>query len=139
MIIAVDFDGTIVEDEYPAIGPAKIFAFETLREMIKARHELILWTTREGKALEEAVEFCGQQGVDFYAVNKSFPEEKFDEATASRKIACDLFISAKNFGPSLGWGEIWQEIKTGGNEDLVYGEPKQSSFLQRLISIFSKS
>lgn len=35
LIIAVDFDGTIVEDDYPGIGPAKIFAFDTLFELQK--------------------------------------------------------------------------------------------------------
>ena len=55
MVIAVDFDGTIVEDAYPDIGEPKIFAFETLKEIQKARHQLILWTLREGEELEEAV------------------------------------------------------------------------------------
>lgn len=43
MIIAVDFDGTIVEHEYPKIGKEKIFATETLRQLINDGHRLILW------------------------------------------------------------------------------------------------
>mgnify|MGYP006337279955 FL=1 len=75
MIIAVDFDGTIVEHEYPKIGKEKIFATETLRQLINDGHRLILWTVREGELLDEAVEWCRQRGVEFYAVNKDFPEE----------------------------------------------------------------
>jgi len=57
MIIAVDFDGTLVEHRYPAIGKEILFAFETLRELQKQNHQLILWTIRSGKELEEAVEY----------------------------------------------------------------------------------
>ncbi len=49
MTIAIDFDGTIVEDKYPEIGTERPFATETLRMLIKQRHNLILWTVREGK------------------------------------------------------------------------------------------
>ena len=52
MIIAVDFDGTIVEHKYPAIGREFPFAIETLRKLQSDRHKLILWTVREGVLLE---------------------------------------------------------------------------------------
>lgn len=58
LLIAVDFDGTIVEDAYPDIGKPKIFAFETLKHLQKDGHRLILWTYRRGRTLKEAVEFC---------------------------------------------------------------------------------
>ena len=54
MIIAVDFDGTIVEHRYPEIGREKPFAFDTLKMLQKEGHRLILWTVREDKLLEEA-------------------------------------------------------------------------------------
>ena len=46
MIIAVDFDGTIVEHRYPSIGPEIPFAIETLKLLREERHKLILWTVR---------------------------------------------------------------------------------------------
>ena len=52
MIIAVDFDGTIVENRYPEIGEERPFATETLKMLIKDRHRLVLWTCREGELLE---------------------------------------------------------------------------------------
>lgn len=51
MIIAVDFDGTIVEHRYPAIGNEIPFAIETLKRLSEERHRLILWSVREGKLL----------------------------------------------------------------------------------------
>ena len=65
MLIAVDFDGTIVEHKYPAIGAEIPFAIETLKKLAAEKHKLILWSVREGKLLDEAVEFCRQRGLVF--------------------------------------------------------------------------
>jgi len=110
MKIAVDFDGTIVEHRYPQIGEEKLFAIETLKQLQTLGHQLILWTFRHGKELDEAVEYCLKKGIEFYAVNKSYPEEEFDAAISSRKIDVELFIDDRNVGGFLGWSEIWQII-----------------------------
>lgn len=110
-IIAVDFDGTIVEDAYPRIGKPMLFAFESLKQMQSQGHRLILWTYRAGKTLDEAVDFCKENGVEFYAVNSSFEGEKFDEVTQSRKINADIFIDDRNLGGFPGWGEVLQIIE----------------------------
>ena len=67
LIIAVDFDGTIVEDGYPGIGKPRLFAFETLHKLQENGHRLILWTYRSGKSLDQAVAFCKENGIEFYA------------------------------------------------------------------------
>jgi hydroxymethylpyrimidine pyrophosphatase-like HAD family hydrolase len=110
VFIAGDFDGTIVEDQYPAIGKEKRFAFMTLKALQKEGHQLILWTYRSGDFLEEAVEFCRQNGVEFYAVNRSYPEEVLDESQMSRKIRADVFIDDRNIGGFVEWGKVWQII-----------------------------
>lgn len=109
LIIAVDFDGTIVKDKYPGIGEPQLFAFETLKKLEKEGHRLILWTYRHSKRLDEAVAFCRERGIEFYAVNKSFPEEELD-TTLSPKIHADIFIDDRNVGGFLGWGEIYQQL-----------------------------
>ncbi|MDL1913179.1 MAG: hypothetical protein FDW93_01450 [Bergeyella sp.] len=120
--LAIDFDGTIVEDAYPAIGRPKIFAFDTLKKLQSEGYRLILWTYRHGKALDDAVEFCKKNGLEFYAVNSSFEGEIFDKEQQSRKIDADLFIDDRNLGGFPGWGEIYNIIKdriefsvSGGN------------------------
>ncbi|HVN57886.1 MAG TPA: hypothetical protein VMT63_06300 [Bacteroidales bacterium] len=105
--IAVDFDGTIVEHAYPGIGKEKLFAFRSLRELEKMGARLILWTFRTGKELEEAVEYCRRNGVEFYAVNRNYPEEIIDDSV-SRKIDADIYIDDKNLGGFPGWSEAWQ-------------------------------
>ena len=59
--LAIDFDGTIVDDAYPGIGKPKTFVFETLRKLQSEGYRLILWTYRHGDSLNEAVEFCRKQ------------------------------------------------------------------------------
>jgi len=110
MIIAVDFDGTIAEDRYPGIGKPMPFAFETLKMLQGDGHRLILWTYRTGKKLNEAVEFCREHGIEFYAVNKGFPEEDMQHPDTGRKIHADLFIDDRNFGGFPGWGVIYQKL-----------------------------
>ena len=133
--IAIDFDGTIVEHKYPEIGKEILFAFETIKALQKQKHQLILWTYRSGKELDEAVDYCRKNGVEFYAVNASYPEEEFDEDFASRKIDADIFIDDRNIGGMLPWGEIYQMInpnETPSLEDELKSLPaKKRSLFKR--------
>jgi len=112
MLIAVDFDGTIVEHEYPKIGREIPFAFDVLKRLQKEEfHQLILWTVREGALLEEALEFCRQQGLEFYAVNSDYPNEVNFDGKVSRKLKVDMFIDDRNVGGLPDWGIIYRMVK----------------------------
>lgn len=112
MTIAIDFDGTIVEHRYPAIGPERPFAIDTLKMLINDRHRLILWSVREGKLLDEAVEWCRERGVEFWAVNRDYPEETLqNNQHFSRKLKVDMFIDDRNIGGLPDWGTIYIMIK----------------------------
>ncbi len=105
MIIAIDFDGTIVEHRYPKIGDEIPFATDTLKMLIKDGHRLILWSVREDDLLQEAVDWCHARGVDFWAINKDYPEEEKEKNNHfSRKIKADMFIDDRNFGGLPDWG-----------------------------------
>lgn len=120
MIIAVDFDGTIVEHKYPAIGREIPFAIETLKKLRDDRHKLILWSVREGELLQEAVDFCKERGLEFYAVNKDYPEEEQEHKHYSRKLKADLFIDDRNLGGLPDWGTIYEMVtKRLSYEDLM--------------------
>ena len=136
MKIAVDFDGTIVDNKYPKIGKPKLFAFETLLELQKKGHDLILWTYRSGSKLDEAVAFCKEHGLEFYAVNKNYPEEQEDDRM-SRKIAADVYIDDRNLGGFPGWSEVWKML----NPDVYQqqnGNPNQKRSNNLIKKIFSK-
>lgn len=128
MIIAVDFDGTIVEHEYPAIGDEVPFAIDTMKHLIADGHQLILWTYRAGEELEEAVDYCKKRGITFYAINKNFPEEVYSDKI-SRKIIADMYIDDRNFGGLPDWGVVYSEISGKQMQD-----PPKKSLLSRLFS-----
>ncbi|MDR0509464.1 MAG: hypothetical protein LBH06_00030 [Rikenellaceae bacterium] len=110
MYIAIDFDGTIVRHRYPAIGEEIPFAIETIR-LIQSElgHQVILWTAREGKLLDEAVEYCRARGLEFYAVNQNHPGS--EQSAAPRKLTVDMFIDDRNFGGLPEWGVIYNTLK----------------------------
>lgn len=141
MIIAVDFDGTIVEHRYPSIGREIPFAIDTLKKLNAERHKLILWTVREGKLLDEAIAYCHERGLDFYAVNRDYPEERADANNHfSRKLKADLFIDDRNLGGLPDWGIIYEMVhRKLSYEDLfIHYErsampAKPQNFLTRLF------
>lgn len=111
MVIAVDFDGTIVEHRYPSIGKELPFAIETLLKLKEEGHRLILWTVREGELLDEAVEFCRKRGLEFYAINRDYPEEEQEHNNHfTRKLKADLWIDDRNLGGLPDWGTIYEMI-----------------------------
>ncbi len=112
MTIAVDFDGTIVTHEYPNIGKEIPFAIQTLKMLQKDGHKLILWSVREGKLLNEAVQWCCKRGLEFYAINRDYPEEEIsNNNNYSRKLKVDIWIDDRNIGGLPDWGVIYRIIK----------------------------
>ncbi len=132
MKIAVDFDGTIVEDKYPQIGEEKMFAIETLKQLQQRGHQIILWTYRTGKELEEAIEFCRKRGLEFYAVNNNYPEEK-PEDKMPRKINADIFIDDRNLGGFIEWGKAWQIITNESLEAIEQQFKDKKNFWKKIF------
>ncbi len=131
MTIAVDFDGTIVEHRYPDIGPEIPFAIDTLKLLHEEGHKLILWTVREGLLLDEAVSFCKERGLKFYAVNSNYPEENGSHAEYSRKLKADLFIDDRNLGGLPGWGYIYRMIHDNKSwEDIINAQSPYTTGIQ---------
>lgn len=141
LTIAVDFDGTIVEHDFPKIGREMLFAFDCLRALQLKGHKLILWTFREGKLLQEAVDYCAANQIIFYAVNRSYPEENSIEGV-SRKVNADIFIDDRNIGGFPGWGEVFQMLHPGDghldhqikNPEAHYNRIPRKGLLQSLFS-----
>lgn len=122
MTIAVDFDGTIVTHEYPNIGKEIPFAVQTLKMLQDDGHKLILWTVREGDLLRDAVQWCREKGLEFYAANKDYPEEEEQNNNHfSRKLKADIWIDDRNIGGLPDWGTIYQIIKNKKTyEEIIY-------------------
>lgn len=142
MVIAVDFDGTIVTHEYPNIGKEIPFAIDALKRLQQSPDKLIvLWTVREGTELEEAVQYCRDKGLEFYAVNNNYPEES-KEHPEPRKLKVDLFIDDRNLGGLPDWGVIYRMIMTGKYLEPITDEihqeyklPKKRGFFKSIFGL----
>ena len=116
MVIAVDFDGTIVEHRYPRIGEEIPFAIDTLKLLQQEKHRLILWSVREGA-----------RGLEFYAINKDYPEEQKDHQGFSRKLKADLFIDDRNLGGLPDWGVIYEMVKEKKTFADIYSQNEEDT------------
>lgn len=100
-IFAIDFDGTIVEHEYPAMGAPNPGAVEVLRELMEKGYRLILFTMRSGQALDEAIRYCNQNKIDFWGINEN-PDQK--SWTDSNKVYANVYIDDAALGVPLSEG-----------------------------------
>ena len=139
MTIGIDFDGTIVEDRFPEIGPERPFATDTLKMLIKEHHQLILWTVREGKYLDDAVNWCREHGVEFYAINNDYPEERPEHNQYfTRKIKADIWIDDRNIGGLPEWGTIYRMITGNKTWNDLINEKLQSAKLSSYEDVHPK-
>lgn len=116
MRIAVDFDGTIVENCFPEIGEERPFAVDVLKKLQKEEHHaLILWTVRTGDYLDQALEWCQKRGLVFDSVNAPYFEEgeALTEGVISNKVNAHLFIDDHNLGGVPDWTTIYRMITSG--------------------------
>lgn len=108
-ILAIDFDGTLCEHRFPAIGNEVPGAFAVLKELQAAGHRLILWTMRSdgrepdgspenGPVLTDALAWCKDRGVEFWGVNHNPEQGKW---TQSKKAYANLYIDDAAIGCPL--------------------------------------
>mgnify|MGYP000288225767 CR=1 FL=1 len=95
-IYAVDFDGTIVENEFPDIGPINQNVREFIIQKKREDNIIILWTTRDNEKLQEAVDFCDEHGIPIDLVNENVNWLDFD---TSDKIFADVYVDDRAINP----------------------------------------
>lgn len=96
MIIAIDFDGVLCEDRFPEIGAPDYEVVSLVRQLIDSGAEVVLWTSRVGERLTEAVEWCADRGLRFCAVNENAPSNRERYAAEypepSPKVYADVYV-----------------------------------------------
>lgn len=85
-IIAVDFDGTLFTNAWPNIGEPIEGTINAVKAEQAAGSKIILWTNRIGDKLQEAIDACKKQGIEFDAVNDNLPEIVEEFGVNCRKI-----------------------------------------------------
>lgn len=99
-ILAIDFDGTIVDHRFPRVGAPAPGAIQWLRRFQELGAKLILWTMRsdgreDGNYLADAVNHCRTYGIEFWSVNGN-PEQS--DWTGSPKAHAHVYIDDAAFG-----------------------------------------
>lgn len=93
VIVAVDFDGTLCDCDYPIAGKEHWELIHALQELkVEGKIDLILWTCRSGKILDFAVNWCRERGLIFDAVNENLPRIIKKYGGDTRKISADIYI-----------------------------------------------
>ena len=98
MIIAIDFDGTIVKHEYPNIGEEVSRAIFWIKKFQEEGAKIILYTMRSDEKLQAAVNYCEKNGIDLWGVNKNPDQYKW---TNSNKVYAHAYIDDAAFGCPL--------------------------------------
>lgn len=123
MIIAIDFDGTLVDHRYPDIGPEVPGAFSALKEMKERGHQLMLWTMRSGPELREAFQYCKSNGIDFTSEWTNQNPEQYSWTNSNKQYA-NIYIddaalgcplrehpSAKSSRPCVDWQQVMEILR----------------------------
>jgi hydroxymethylpyrimidine pyrophosphatase-like HAD family hydrolase len=115
MIIAIDFDGTIVKHEYPDIGELVPLAKEVINTLIYNGHKCFLYTMRSDKTLIEAKNFCINNGIKLCGWNESpsqfslspkqYANIYIDDAALGCPLKMDRAVSNR---PYVNWDYILQ-------------------------------
>lgn len=92
MIIAVDFDGTIVENKYPDIGDIIPGALCTLRRWKKAGHTIIINSCRAGLDEVKMEAWLIRNHVPHDFINRNDPERTKLYECECRKISADFYV-----------------------------------------------
>lgn len=95
-VIAVDFDGTLCENEYPEIGKPNRKMIDYLKERQQDGAKLVLWSCRIDELLDNAVRWSRNQGLIFDAVNENLPEIIAEFGTDTRKVFANEYIDDRN-------------------------------------------
>ena len=100
-IMAVDFDGTLVIDQFPEIGVERKKFCSFIRTLQRMGVKSILWTSRTGSALREAIEWCENHNLHFDTINENLPEVlELTGGIDTRKIYADVYFDDRNRGIS---------------------------------------
>lgn len=110
MIISIDFDGTIVKDDYPRIGSLVADAAETIAKFKRDGHEIVINTCRAGDLALDAINFLLAHNVPFDRVNENNPHNVKKYGSNTRKIFADVYIDDRNVCGMPDWATIYQWV-----------------------------
>ena len=111
LILAIDFDETIVQCDFPRIIKLRPDAKKIINQLYDDGYYIIIWTCRHGDHALEAETYLLKNGIRFNKFNQHHPAliKRFRNDT--RKISADVYIDDKCVGGLPTWKEIYRIIK----------------------------
>ena len=107
LVIAIDFDGTIVDLAFPKVGAIKQDAAKYINMLYDEGHEIVINTCRAGKYEGDAEAMLKEHGIQYHYINCNMPWMIEFYSQDCRKISADLYIDDKCL---MGLPDTWEEI-----------------------------
>lgn len=112
IVLAVDFDGTLAELGYPALGDPKPNASKVMKRLVEEGAHIIIWTCRQGIDVDKIRDWCILHDVPYHQINEHHPRLLEIYQNDTRKVCADIYIDDRClFGLPDDWEEIYQLIK----------------------------
>lgn len=110
LILAIDFDGCIVEAAWPQIGSLRPNAKKILQQLHKDGHYIIIWTCRSGMDKSKAEQFLLDNGIPYDKVNEQHPKNIVEFGGDTRKVLADVYIDDRQVGGIPSWNKIYKLV-----------------------------
>lgn len=123
-ILAIDFDGTIVEHAYPQIGKLMPFAKSAINLLYELNNYIIISTCRGGQELNCARFHLDLMGIKYHKINENAPFEMIGFQPFP-KVFANVYIDDLNFGGFPGWQKVLFELEPDWQNVLVQLEKNE--------------
>jgi len=127
-VIAVDFDGTLVDHQYPRIGKAIPYAKEVLWRLYNQGHHLVLWTCRGGESLANVINWLTKHKYPPMSYNCKPPGVYYHPDLGDPKIVYDVLIDDRNLGGLPPWLGIERTLAL---QHRIFTENTTNTILER--------
>ncbi len=112
MILAIDFDGTIVEDQFPEVGKMIPGASEAINQLYADGYTIIIWSCRTGIKKTRAIEWLVMNGIKFHRFNESCPTNiALHGGKDTRKVYANIYIDDRMLFKLPPWNEIYDLVR----------------------------
>jgi hydroxymethylpyrimidine pyrophosphatase-like HAD family hydrolase len=132
MVIAVDFDGTCVESNWPEKPVSKPGAVATIQYLLNQGHTIIIWTCRNNEQPDKFGQYAGIGAVRKWIADNFCPPgwpyphpnillnesalSSLDLIGETRKVFAHVYIDDRNLGGFPGWDKVLPMLGIGNEE-----------------------
>ena len=117
--ISIDYDDTIVYQDFPNSGTIKPHAKEVINRLYDEGHHILIWTCRTLENAKTAKRYLIECGIRFHLINENLPSNIEKYGGDTRKMSADIYIDDRQLG---GIPDDWLEIEKIIRKDIIKSE-----------------